>query len=145
MRALTKTAPFVILVFAVASSGATPKHELGDVLNTEAGRHYSQDYINCYDSTITGQDRFGCATDEAALQDRKLNTSYRLSIQKLRPTREAALRRSQRAWIVERDRKCHVTGLEFSEFDPSDDASPNPWCVMDMTILRRVWIERQSK
>ncbi|MDL2351911.1 MAG: lysozyme inhibitor LprI family protein [Pseudomonadota bacterium] len=143
MRALISLT--LVLLATTASANAVIEHELGDALNSPTGRFYSQLYVECYDTTIRGMDRWYCAVDEAQRQDRQLNEAYGRVMGRLGVERKAKLRRSQRAWIVERDRKCHAPNLQFGLFDPSDDASPNPWCALDMTILRRLWLERLNK
>lgn len=145
MRALTR---FVLVPVAGVTAlvvRAEAAHELGDALKTEAGRHYSATYIECYDTTILGRDRLGCAVEEAQRQDRRMNLAYRQTIMKLSKTQAAELRLKQRRWIAQRDQQCRAPDLRFDDFDPSNDNGPNPWCVLDMTILRTLWLVRYSK
>jgi uncharacterized protein YecT (DUF1311 family) len=141
----TKVAFIIVSALTAVTAGAETGHELGDALYKRAGRHYSKAYVECYDKTVRGIDRWGCAIDEALLQNRRMNTTYRQVIVKLGKSPAIRLRRLQRAWIAERDSECHAPNLEFGYLDPGNDNGPNPWCVLDKTILRTLWLERYPK
>jgi uncharacterized protein YecT (DUF1311 family) len=113
---------------------------LGNRLNTEVGRRYTRSYIQCYDQFIEGPRRWGCARDEYSRQDAILHTAFKRLVGRLAPARRTALRKSEQAWLAERDAKCGP--LEpLQVFDPSAE-KPDIWCSLDETIKRTIWLER---
>ena len=131
---------FAALLMAV--SAPLLAHELGDRLNTTAGQRYSQGYIQCYDDTYRGRDRLGCTQNEMARQNVLLNRSYKLAMNRAGKMRRSELRKAQREWIVRRDRKCRSYEAAAGLTEPADE-SGNPWCILDETIHRTIWLERQ--
>jgi uncharacterized protein YecT (DUF1311 family) len=133
----------LILVAALLLAAAPAvEHELGDQLNSLVGRRFTPAYVKCYDDTVTGLNRWECAVDEARRQDSALNTVYRITFAKVGAKGQSALRAGQRAWLARRDQACHAPNLKFGFFDPSTDNGPDPWCMIDETIQRTIWLEQ---
>lgn len=77
-----------------------------------------------------------CADTELRRQDAMLNRTYKAKMGSLPPTRQATLRRAQRQWIVERDRRCTPRGGgSMAPFEQAD-------CLATQTASRTRWLAR---
>lgn len=129
-----------MLLTAVVATLTAPA---GAETQAEVERRYSAEYNRCLASgdaargvTVAMMD---CNGAEIELQDAQLNQAYRMVMQRLSPPGKAQLRVSERAWIVQRDRRCRrsartdqggtIAGLTYGG------------CILDATMRRTMWLE----
>lgn len=141
----TKAVLAVLVATMAASSPAQTLSGRTVAETAAAAKRYSADYEECRETAPRGIDLWGCAIEEARIQDRQLNLAYRKLLGRLPGSQAAVVRRGQRAWVAERDRECRAPDLDFGYFDPGGERGSNPWCVIDKTILRTIWLERYRK
>ncbi|WP_119184567.1 lysozyme inhibitor LprI family protein [Sphingomonas turrisvirgatae] len=81
-----------------------------------------------------------CQSEELERQDARLNQAYVMVMKRLSPRRKASLRRSERAWIAQRDRSCKAAADRYA----GGTAAPLEFqgCQLRMTIERTLWLER---
>lgn len=137
----------IVRVSAAALSGAmlfadAPSHAQ---TRSEIEARHTPAYDRCMRS---GDARRGvtsaildCIGAEIDLQDRRLNTTYRTLLRRLSPQQGAALRRSERLWIAQRDARCErkSQAAEGGTLGSIIYSS----CVLDETIGRTLWLGRQ--
>ncbi len=80
-----------------------------------------------------------CFVADYRLADARLNDVYRSTLKRLPAGRKAALRTSQRAWLIQRDRTCP---LDTSEGAGTIEMSNHPACLAKQTRLRITWLTR---
>ena len=82
-----------------------------------------------------------CNAAELAIQDARLNATYRMTMQRLSPPRKTALRALQRAWISTRDRNCRA---EAEREGGGGTMTPVMLggCLIYETVARTIWLER---
>lgn len=80
-----------------------------------------------------------CFVADYRRADARLNDVYRSTMKRLPAGRKAALRTSQRAWLVERDRACP---LDTSEGAGTVEMSNHPACLSNETNRRVTWLTR---
>jgi uncharacterized protein YecT (DUF1311 family) len=73
-----------------------------------------------------------CTNKELAVQDAKLNSTYKTTMAALNPEQQSALRNAQRKWIKFRDSKCDAENQSGGTIDEVG----RPSCILDMTIQR---------
>lgn len=80
-----------------------------------------------------------CFVADYRRADARLNDIYRSTMKRLPAARKAALRTSQRAWLIRRDRACP---LDTSEGAGTIEMSNHPACLAKQTRLRITWLTR---
>ena len=80
-----------------------------------------------------------CFVADYKRQDARLNDIYRSTMRRLPPGRQLALRTSQRAWLVQRDRACP---LDHSEGAGTIETVNHPACLTKQTKRRITWLGR---
>ncbi|MEH3160316.1 MAG: lysozyme inhibitor LprI family protein [Sphingomonas taxi] len=78
-----------------------------------------------------------CLVADYRRADARLNDVYRSTLKRLAAGRKAALRKSQRAWLIQRDRACP---LDTSEGAGTIEMSNHPACVAKQTRRRITWL-----
>ncbi|WP_201352296.1 lysozyme inhibitor LprI family protein [Hydrogenimonas urashimensis] len=97
---------------------------------------YSDTYRKCIENSGgTTMAVTECQDAELRRQDKKLNEAYMALKKEIAPSRRAALRKMQRAWIRYRDAKC---GFFRHEKSGSGAANDEMQCLVDETIKRTV-------
>ena len=77
-------------------------------------RRYSASFRECMDAAIgVNVEMHDCLTTEANLQDGRINQAYVMVMRSLAPAKKMVLRRSERAWIVQRERNCARAASKF--------------------------------
>lgn len=135
---------FLCLTIALASciivtmTAATPGTAQTDA---EVEARYTRAFARCMDQsggvTINMRD---CSAAEMAIQDERLNRTYRTLMRRLNSTQRAALRASERQWIASRERECD----EHANFDGGGTIALLilDSCWLSETIGRTIWLER---
>jgi uncharacterized protein YecT (DUF1311 family) len=75
-----------------------------------------------------------CLGNENDVQGKRLNQTYKLAMSQLDATQKAALRKSERAWITQRDATCQTQSDELGGGTASKLVYSN--CILDETIKR---------
>jgi len=75
-----------------------------------------------------------CLGNENDVQGMRLNQTYKLAMSQLDATQKAALRKSERAWITQRDATCQTQSDELGGGTASILVYSN--CILDETIKR---------
>lgn len=113
-----------MLTFALALASST---QLDRCLNSgEAARGVTPAMAACY-----GEDY--------KRADAVLNATYHSVLNRLPPSRQVALRASQRAWIITRDKACPL------DEDPGAgtiERLNHPACLTKQTTQRTAWLRR---
>jgi uncharacterized protein YecT (DUF1311 family) len=126
MRNLTLLALLIIGGQAQAQSGGRP------VI------HYSDRFQACSDRAGGSYTHIiNCESQEQGFQEMRLNQAYVRIMQGLTPDRKIILRKSERQWLVERDKKCP---LVTSDIGLSEVVDRN-LCRLDETVRRIIWLE----
>jgi uncharacterized protein YecT (DUF1311 family) len=92
----------------------------------------------CMDSANTTVDMVKCNTQQAKVQDTRLNTAYKTALAAQEGTRKQQLQDVQRLWIKYRDANCAFAG---SATGGSIDQVNGTGCVLDMTQTRAQELE----
>jgi len=92
----------------------------------------------CMDSANTTVDMVKCNTQQAKVQDTRLNTAYKTALAAQEGARKQQLQDVQRLWIKYRDANCAFAG---SATGGSIDQVNGTGCVLDMTQTRAQELE----
>ncbi|WP_203311065.1 lysozyme inhibitor LprI family protein [Sphingomonas beigongshangi] len=71
--------------------------------------------------------------------DAELNATYRTTMRRLTPSRQAVLRAAQRQWIARRDAACP---LDLSPGAGTIVRLDHPACLSKQTVTRIAWLRR---
>jgi uncharacterized protein YecT (DUF1311 family) len=80
-----------------------------------------------------------CLGAENEVQDKRLNRTYKLVMDRSDPAQKDALRKSERAWIAQREATCRTQSDELGGGTASALAYSN--CFLDETIRRTDWLK----
>jgi uncharacterized protein YecT (DUF1311 family) len=80
-----------------------------------------------------------CLGTENELQDKRLNQTYKLVMERSDAAQKDALRKSERAWIAQRDATCRAESDELGGGTASALTYSN--CFLDETIKRTDWLK----
>lgn len=105
-------------------------------------RALSREYNACMNREAAGttSGMMSCSGAEIDRQDARLNQAYRMTMQRLKPVRQARLRADERAWIARRERTCRAEARTYE--DGTAGALNFSQCTLRETIARRLWLER---
>jgi uncharacterized protein YecT (DUF1311 family) len=80
-----------------------------------------------------------CNGAENRLQDARLNQAYKTVMARLAQPQQAALRKSERTWIKERDQRCREAADEAGGGSAFGIIFSS--CVLDETVKRVIWLK----
>jgi uncharacterized protein YecT (DUF1311 family) len=119
------------------TSAATP--------TSAVGKRYTPSFNACMESGDAAEGVpaaiVGCRAEEIDRQDAVLNQKYRALMKRLAKPKQVQLRASERDWVITRDRQCRDEMGEDSEGSLGQVSYTD--CILDETIKRILWIERQ--
>jgi uncharacterized protein YecT (DUF1311 family) len=78
-----------------------------------------------------------CFVADYKRADAQLNEAYRATMSRLPRSRQATLRRSQRAWIAERDRACPIDDAPGAG---TIETLNHPGCLTKESKRRTAWL-----
>ena len=79
-------------------------------------RRYSASFRECMDAANgVNVEMRDCLSAEANLQDGRINQGYVMVMRSLAPAKKIVLRRTERAWIVKRERNCVRAASKFED------------------------------
>jgi uncharacterized protein YecT (DUF1311 family) len=133
----------IILSFAVmATTWVGPAHAKDS--RTAITARYTKAYDECMNTGdaaqgITPAMRL-CVSQELDRQDARLNRTYAMVMKRQNTQGKAALRFSQRGWIIKRDKQCRAEADEYE----GGTIMPQIYtgCLVDETISRTIWLEK---
>jgi uncharacterized protein YecT (DUF1311 family) len=125
------------IVIAVSSNCALAQ---ASASNVEAS--YSATFRHCMASGDAANGvtsaMMNCLGAENELQDKQLNRTYKLVMDRSDPAQKDALRKSERAWIAQREATCRNQSDEPGGGTASALTYSN--CFLDETIRRTGWL-----
>lgn len=105
---------------------------------------YSREFDTCMNTGDAGQGitsgMMDCIGDEIDRQDARFNQAYKMVMMRLAPAQKTTLRAAERAWITQRDARCHRESADEEGGTLANLIYAN--CILDATISRTIWLER---
>jgi uncharacterized protein YecT (DUF1311 family) len=118
---------------AVTPANAAPADPYSD-------RSLSAEYHRCAGPNGAMSEAEQCIELEMERQEGRLNEAYRLVISRLPPSRQAALRASERVWVKARQAECDRIYREME--GGTGDGLALDTCLAVRAVERTAWIER---
>jgi len=104
---------------------------------------YSPAFRACVEANPSTPEHSACVEAETERQEARLTAAYLAASARLGPRTKASLKAAQRAWVAFRGAHCRSV-FDIPEFG-SISRLTSDYCVLDMTIERRLWLERHPE